>query len=78
MAVINGRGIHAGKEQIRVLSQAPRPSAKELHSLLGFAQYYAKFVPGFAQIARPLFETLTAKDLWTVDEFNTRGVGYPF
>ena len=65
--VIDGQGIHADKDRIRALMEAPRPaSAQELQSLLGFAQYYAKFVPGFAQIARPLFSLLAEKDFrWT-------------
>lgn len=65
--VIDGRGIHADKRRIRALSKAPRPtSAKELQSLLGFAQYYSKFVPGFARIARPLFQMVAEKEFrWT-------------
>ena len=65
--VIDGQGIHVDKDRIRALKDAPRPAtAQELQSLLGFAQYYARFVPGFARIARPLFNLLTEGDLrWT-------------
>ena len=65
--VINGQGIHADKNRIRALMETPKPTtAQELQSLLGFAQYYAKFVPGFAQIARPLFNLLSEEEFrWT-------------
>ena len=65
--VIDGQGIHPDKKRILALKKAPRPTTpQQLQSLLGFAQYYAKFVPGFARIARPLFNMLSEKEFrWT-------------
>ena len=65
--VIDSQGIHPDKQRILALKEAPRPTTpQQLQSLLGFAQYYAKFVPGFARLARPLFDMLSEKTFqWT-------------
>ena len=65
--VLNADGISADLERIEALQKAPRPTkAEQLRSFLGFAQYYAKFVPGFSQKAQPLFELLSKDNFrWT-------------
>ena len=64
---VDGDGIRPDMERIKAIEKAPRPtSSKQLQSFLGFAQYYAKFVPGFASLARPLFDMLTMETFeWT-------------
>jgi hypothetical protein len=59
---LDGKGISPDVERIRALKEAPVPSTPEkLKSFLGFVQYYSKFVPGFADVARPLFDLLSEK-----------------
>ena len=61
--VINGQGISPDISRIKTLKEAAIPdSAEKLHSFLGFAQYYAKFVPNFAALAQPLYTALQAFD----------------
>ena len=69
---LDGRGISPDVERIRAVKDAPRPTTlAELRSFLGFVQYYAKFVPQFAKLARPLFDLLAggcgASLEWTKD-----------
>ncbi len=40
---------------------ATTPEKKEVQSFLGFANFYRRFIEGFSQVARPLFD-LTKKD----------------
>lgn len=45
------------------LKDTPIPdSAEKLHSFLGFAQYYVKSVPNFAELAQPLYTALQEFD----------------
>ena len=69
---IDGQGIQPDVDRIKALEMAPRPtSCKELQSFLGFSQYYAKFVPQFAEVARPLFEMLQMEMFeWTTQAEN--------
>lgn len=46
-------------EKIAVVENWPTPTTvKEVRSFLGFAGYYRRFIPHFAQIAAPLQELL--------------------
>jgi len=65
--VLNGQGISADLDRIRAVKKAPRPSnVEQLRTFLGFAQYYAKFVPGFSHQAQPLYDLLTTDNFdWT-------------
>jgi hypothetical protein len=46
-------------EKIDVVKGWPRPETlKDLRSFLGFASYYRRFVPQFANIARPLYQLI--------------------
>ena len=69
---VDGQGIRPDAERIKALEKAPKPtSSKELQSFLGFAQYYAKFVPHFATLAKPLFDTLQMDTFeWTIEADN--------
>lgn len=55
--VISGEGIKPQPSKVRAMKEYPRPEIlKELQGFLGVANYYRKFVPGFASIAKPLVE----------------------
>ena len=66
--IISGKGIEPVPEKLESIKKMPAPtSPKEVKQFLGLVGYYRKFVPRFADIARPL-TTLTKKDIefqWT-------------
>jgi len=66
--VITGSGVATNPEKISVVSSWPSPSSvHEVHSFLGLAGYYLKFVCHFGLIAKPLTELLRKNTVfhWT-------------
>jgi hypothetical protein len=56
------KGIEVDKAKIEVIEQLPLPTnVKGIHSFLGHAGFYRRFIQNFSQIARPLTHLL-AKD----------------
>ena len=50
--VLSADRISANPEKVEKVRDWPVPSnAKELHSFLGLASYYCRFIPNYAQIA---------------------------
>ena len=66
--LVSGEGIEPLPEKLEVVKDMPPPtSPKEVRQFLGLVGYYRKFVPKFADIARPL-TNLTKQDVkyeWT-------------
>ena len=66
--IISGKGIEPVPEKLESIKKMPAPTTpKEVKQFLGLIGYYRKFVPHFADIARPL-TSLTKKDIefhWT-------------
>ena len=66
---ISGQGIEPVPEKLESIKNVPPPrTPKEIKQFLGLIGYYRKFVPRFADIARPL-SALTRKDMlfeWTL------------
>lgn len=57
--IISEQGIATDPGKTSAIDQWPTPTTeRELRSFLGLASYYRKFVPSFAQVARPLNELL--------------------
>lgn len=53
--VVSGKGIAVDPEKIRAVREWPVPRDKhEIRSFLGLCTYYRRYVPGFANIAKPL------------------------
>ncbi|CAI5643241.1 unnamed protein product [Oreochromis niloticus] len=53
--VVSRDGVSTDPNKIEAVSKWPRPNhVSELHSFLGFASYYRRFVEGFAKLAAPL------------------------
>ncbi len=49
--------------KVAAVAEWPQPrEKKEVQSFLGFANFYQRFIEGFSQVARPLFD-LTKKDV---------------
>jgi hypothetical protein len=59
---ISEKGIEVNKAKIEVIEQLPPPTnVKGIHSFLGHAGFYQRFIQNFSQIAQPLTHLL-AKD----------------
>src|SRR6218665_2165023 len=60
--VVSGEGIATDPDKVGAVKNWPTPTKlKDVRAFLGLCSYYRKFVPEFAQIARPL-HALTKKD----------------
>jgi hypothetical protein len=66
--VVSQAGIHTDPAKVEAVVTWPRPrSVTQVRSFVGLATYYRRFLPGFSQIAKPLFD-LTRKHVrfeWT-------------
>ena len=61
--LISGNGIEPVPEKLKDLKEmVPPTTQKDIRRFLGFTNYYRKFIPRFADIARPL-TNLTRKDV---------------
>ena len=67
--LVSGKGIRLLPEKLDSIKKMPAPTtAKEIKQFLGLVGYYRKFIPRFADIARPM-PNLTKQDTpfeWTV------------
>jgi hypothetical protein len=65
---VSKHGISADQEKVKAVQNWPQPTnVREVKSYLGLCTYYRRFVPGFANIAKPL-HLLTEKNArfqWT-------------
>jgi len=60
--VVSHKGIEVDKAKVDLISNLPPPrTVKEIHSFLGHAGFYKRFIKYFSKIARPLC-SLLAKD----------------
>jgi len=58
--VASADGITTVSDKTKAVKNWPKPSTlKDLRSFLGFALYYCRFVPHFAQQAKPLHELVS-------------------
>ena len=65
---VSEHGISADQGKVKAVQSWPQPrSVHEVRSFLGLCTYYRRFVPGFANIAKPLHQLSekNAKFLWT-------------
>ena len=61
--LVSERGIEVDRAKIEVIEQLPPPiNIKGIHSFLGHAGFYSRFIKDFLHIARPL-TNLLAKDV---------------
>ena len=67
--LVSGKGIRPLPEKLDSIKKMPAPTTpKEIKQFLGLVRYYRKFIPRFADIARPM-TNLTKQDIpfeWTV------------
>ena len=66
--VISNQGISMDPDKVKSILEWPIPTTvKEVQSFIGLCNYYRRFIPNFAKIAKPL-HNLTRKDIkyeWT-------------
>ncbi|KAJ0391735.1 hypothetical protein P43SY_011074 [Pythium insidiosum] len=62
---ISNQGLHVGAKKTLAIEQWQRPrSVKELHSLMGLASYYRRFIHRFADIVLPLSDLIKKDRKW--------------
>jgi hypothetical protein len=67
--VISHRGIEVDKAKVDLISNLPPPrTMKEIHSFLGHAGFYRRFINDFSKIARPLCRLLAKVTPFEFDE----------
>ena len=67
--VFGEHGLSADPEKIASITKATPPgNASEVRSLLGMAQYVARFIPNFATIVNPLRELTKLDTTWCWDQ----------
>ena len=53
--VVDSKGLRTDPKKIEIIKKWPTPkTSKELHTFIGLAGYYRKFIDGFSKIVRPL------------------------
>ena len=69
---VSKEGIHASPDKVKAVLDWPRPqSVHDIHSFLGLASYYRKFIKGFSQLAKPLTNLTREKVAWRWDDAET-------
>ncbi|RDY05960.1 Retrovirus-related Pol polyprotein, partial [Mucuna pruriens] len=57
--LVSNRGIEADKSKIDIITSLPNPAfVREVHSFLGHAGFYRRFIKNFSKIALPLSKLL--------------------
>jgi len=53
--IITAEGVKVDPEKVKAISEWKQPTyVMEIHSFLGLAGYYQRFIKGFLKIARPM------------------------
>jgi hypothetical protein len=74
--VISQRGIEVDKAKIDLISNLPPPhTVKEIHSFLGHAGFYERFIKDFSKIAKPLCRLLAKETPFEFDEECVKAFG---
>jgi hypothetical protein len=67
--VVSSRGLEVDKAKIYVISSLPYPSCvKEIHSFLGHAGFYRRFIKDFSKITAPLCKLLAKEVDFVFDQ----------
>jgi len=83
---ISSKGIHMDPKKVSSIVDWPTPTnVKEVQSFIGLANYYRRFIPGFADLAHPLHRLLkkNVKFVWSLeaqnafDTLKSKSTSYP-
>jgi hypothetical protein len=73
--IVTRRGVRADPARITTITQWPRLSnIKELQSFLGFANFYRRFIAGYAALTAPLTDILKGKGTFYWNEETNRSL----
>ena len=71
--VIGPEGIKMEEEKVKGVLEWPTPkSVKDVQKFLGLANYYRRFIEGFAMVARPLHDLVKKDKKWNWTEKEER------
>jgi len=74
--VIGPEGIKMEKEKVKGVLEWPTPKCvKDMQKFLGLANYYRRFIEGFASIARLLYDMVKKDKKWEWTEKHERAFG---
>src|SRR5438552_347183 len=60
--MVSEAGISTDPDKIEAVKNWPKPTKpKDVHSFLGLANYYRKFIKNFSGIAQPLYQLINLK-----------------
>ena len=63
--VVSINGITMDKAKVKAVSDWPEPkTVKDVQRFIGFANFYRRFISGFAKIARPLHQLVSKQTSW--------------
>lgn len=61
--IVSEAGVVVDPKKITTVTDWPRPkNSTEVHSFLGLARFYRKFVEGFASMTKPLMQLMCKKE----------------
>ena len=61
--VVSKNGIQTDFKKVEVIQKWPIPTnVTEVHSSLGFTNYYCRFIVKYAQVARPLYKFISCEN----------------
>jgi hypothetical protein len=67
--IVSSNGIKMDPKKVAAIKDWKTPKTlKELQSFLGFANFYRRFIRGFATVAQPLTSLLKSTKLWNFDK----------
>jgi len=74
--IIGPEGIKMEKEKVKGVLEWPTPKCvKDVQKFLGLANYYHRFIKGFASIARPLHDMVKKDKKWEWTEKQEKAFG---
>jgi hypothetical protein len=73
--VVGSKGIRPDPAKVKVVEEWPEPTnAAELRSFLGLAQYFRKFIRGYAQTVHELYGLLQTNAVFTFQEKHKKAI----
>ena len=75
--IIDRHGIRTDPKKVEAIPMIPEPKCvKELQSFIGGINYYARFIPNMADIAKPLYKLLEKETSWEWTKIKSMSQGF--
>ena len=63
--ILDKNGVHVNQNKVKTINELAEPKdLKQLQSFLGGINYYSKFIPNMADIAKPLYRLIEKESEW--------------